>query len=70
MQTEFQAARNKGRYNDTVVSNLQSIILKLIQIILECCIGLAKTQQYIATDRIKRRDEFPRPATKNVHLNS
>jgi len=71
MQTEFQAGSLKGRYNDTDVSNLQTIISKLIRnVILECCMVLTKTQQHIATDRIKRRNEPPRLATKIFPLNS
>jgi hypothetical protein len=70
MQAEFQADSLKGRYNDTDVSNLRRIISKLIQnVILECCMGLAKTQEHIATDSIKRRSELPHPAAQNIPLN-
>ena len=71
MQTEFQASKLKGRYNDTEVSNLRTVISKLMQnVILKCCMGLTKTQQRIETDHIKRRNEPPRLAKKNVPLNS
>ena len=53
MLAEFQAGSLKGRYNDRDVSNLQTIISKLTQnAILGCCMGLTKTQQHIAADRI------------------